>query len=193
MIPFSFFLIVPGAELLLPLWLKIFPNSLPSQFLSDTDRIDKWNKRSQLQQDAAKKFLMVTLPQKMTTLLNDSNVNEEDKPLIKELRKIIREKSSMPTDLLKYRFVFWKYFNLRDWPPQQLVLVSHFMSHEPVTGLGTINRILRFPTWFVNTITGKSIPHFKLTPSTNMLTSLYSGYFIRRDLTMLFTRLRNED
>jgi LETM1 and EF-hand domain-containing protein 1 len=30
MIPFSFFLIVPGAELLLPFWLSIFPNSLPS-------------------------------------------------------------------------------------------------------------------------------------------------------------------
>lgn len=30
MIPFSFFLLIPGAELLLPFWLSIFPNSLPS-------------------------------------------------------------------------------------------------------------------------------------------------------------------
>jgi hypothetical protein len=29
-IPFSFFLIVPGAELLLPAWIIIFPNSIPS-------------------------------------------------------------------------------------------------------------------------------------------------------------------
>lgn len=38
MIPFSFFLIVPGAELALPAYLKIFPNSLPSQFESDQNR-----------------------------------------------------------------------------------------------------------------------------------------------------------
>ena len=29
-IPFSFFIIVPGLELLLPAWLMIFPNSIPS-------------------------------------------------------------------------------------------------------------------------------------------------------------------
>lgn len=37
-IPFSFFMIVPGAELVLPVWLVIFPNSIPSQFLSDDDQ-----------------------------------------------------------------------------------------------------------------------------------------------------------
>lgn len=30
MIPFSFFLLIPGGELFLPIWLNIFPNSLPS-------------------------------------------------------------------------------------------------------------------------------------------------------------------
>lgn len=34
-IPFSIFMVVPGAELLLPAWLVIFPNSIPSQFLSN--------------------------------------------------------------------------------------------------------------------------------------------------------------
>lgn len=37
-IPFSIFIIVPGAELLLPAWLMVFPNSIPSQFLSDDAR-----------------------------------------------------------------------------------------------------------------------------------------------------------
>lgn len=32
-IPFSVFMIVPGAELFLPAWLVIFPNSIPSQFI----------------------------------------------------------------------------------------------------------------------------------------------------------------
>lgn len=136
---------------------------------------------------------MVTLPQKLTTLLNDPNVNEEDKPMIKELRKIVRQKSSMPTDLLKYRFVFWKYFNLREWSAPNLVLVSHFMSHEPVTGLGTINRIIRMPVQVVNFVTGASFKPFKLTPNTNFLVAAYCKYFVKRDLNMLLTRLRNED
>lgn len=38
-IPFSIFIIVPGAELLLPAWLVVFPNSIPSQFMSDDARI----------------------------------------------------------------------------------------------------------------------------------------------------------
>lgn len=37
-IPFSLFIIIPGAELLLPAWLVVFPNSIPSQFLSDEAR-----------------------------------------------------------------------------------------------------------------------------------------------------------
>lgn len=31
-IPFSMFILIPGAELLLPAWLMVFPNSIPSQF-----------------------------------------------------------------------------------------------------------------------------------------------------------------
>jgi LETM1 and EF-hand domain-containing protein 1 len=42
MIPFSFFIVVPGAELLLPAYLKIFPNSLPSQFVSEDDKQKKF-------------------------------------------------------------------------------------------------------------------------------------------------------
>lgn len=53
MIPFSMFLLIPGAELALPLWLKIFPNSMPSQFLSEDDKLTKFNSRQQKQEIAA--------------------------------------------------------------------------------------------------------------------------------------------
>lgn len=33
-IPFSFFIIIPGAEILLPPFLMVFPNSVPSQFMT---------------------------------------------------------------------------------------------------------------------------------------------------------------
>lgn len=34
-IPFSFFLVVPMAELFLPLYLLLFPNAMPSQYTFD--------------------------------------------------------------------------------------------------------------------------------------------------------------
>jgi len=40
-IPFSFFLIVPGMELLLPAWLMVFPNSKPSQWSSVAEQAAK--------------------------------------------------------------------------------------------------------------------------------------------------------
>lgn len=41
MLPFSFFLIVPFAEFGLPLYLLLFPNSIPSQFISHEDQEKK--------------------------------------------------------------------------------------------------------------------------------------------------------
>ena len=42
-IPFSVFLIIPGLELLLPAWLIIFPNAIPSQFQSNTAKKKKFD------------------------------------------------------------------------------------------------------------------------------------------------------
>jgi LETM1 and EF-hand domain-containing protein 1 len=53
MIPFSFFILVPGAEALLPAYLKIFPNSLPSQFVSESDRQKTFEKLKRQQDEAA--------------------------------------------------------------------------------------------------------------------------------------------
>ena len=43
-VPFSLFLLIPGAELFLPAWVMIFPNSVPSQFVGDEERNKKFIK-----------------------------------------------------------------------------------------------------------------------------------------------------
>lgn len=43
-VPFSFFILIPGGEILLPAWIMIFPNSIPSQFATDDDRRKKFMK-----------------------------------------------------------------------------------------------------------------------------------------------------
>jgi LETM1 and EF-hand domain-containing protein 1 len=46
-IPFSLFIIIPGAELLLPAWLVVFPNSIPSQFMSDDAKSQQFKKMTE--------------------------------------------------------------------------------------------------------------------------------------------------
>jgi hypothetical protein len=44
LIPFSFFIIIPFMELLLPVALKIFPNLLPSTFAEKGDKASRWTR-----------------------------------------------------------------------------------------------------------------------------------------------------
>lgn len=67
------------------------------------------------------------------------------------------------------------------------------MSHEPVTGLTIINRVLKLPVSIITKLTKLKIPSIELKHDSNKLLSIYSKYFIARDLNLLFSRLRNED
>ena len=69
-IPFSFLILIPGAEILLPPYLLIFPNSIPSQFLSEEARDKKFKEVSRKRKDAAKR-LNVILPNYLYSLEKD--------------------------------------------------------------------------------------------------------------------------
>lgn len=99
MIPFSFFLIVPGAELLLPVWLQIFPNSLPSQFISEEDHAKNYEARKVRQKEAAEKLLFV-YPLYLKKLTKEPELDPQDAQQLKELMAKIKNKSTLPTDLL---------------------------------------------------------------------------------------------
>ena len=74
-VPFSLFLLIPGGELFLPAWVLIFPNSVPSQFVSDEVRNKKFLQLKEKQQDAAEKLLYI-LPNYMAKLINSVEVEE---------------------------------------------------------------------------------------------------------------------
>lgn len=82
MIPFSAFIIVPGGEILLPAYLKIFPNSLPSQFVSEADRKKKMHDFHKKQMEAAD-FLAKEWPKRVQNLLDNEHVPEDDKEKIR--------------------------------------------------------------------------------------------------------------
>lgn len=52
-IPFSFFIIIPGLEFFLPAYLLVFPNSKPSQFISEENQIKKQQEIEERRNNAA--------------------------------------------------------------------------------------------------------------------------------------------
>lgn len=76
LVPFSAFLIIPFAELLLPVALKIFPNLLPSTYESGTDKQKKRNKLIEIRKKTSD-FLHETLEE--SSLLSYSSIDNSEK------------------------------------------------------------------------------------------------------------------
>lgn len=74
-----------------------------------------------------------------------------------------------------------------------MILISHFLGHEPCTGFRTINRISNAPGALLSRITGFKIPEMKLSYKSNRLVNAITHFMVVRDLNVLFTRLRTED
>lgn len=86
LVPFSVFIIVPGAELLLPFAIRVFPGLLPSQFQSS--KLEKRKGELKVKIEMAK-FLTQTLDQMAVEKANaGSEVSEDIKSLSKFLAKV---------------------------------------------------------------------------------------------------------
>lgn len=70
-------------------------------------------------------------------------LDEHDKEEIKNLRALIKQEDFNPEHLLGYRRVFTRYGKFRLFRTKTLMHMASFMSISPVTGLNTINNILR--------------------------------------------------
>mmetsp|Transcript_16605 Transcript_16605/g.28276 ORF Transcript_16605/g.28276 Transcript_16605/m.28276 type:complete len:305 (+) Transcript_16605:440-1354(+) len=177
-IPFSFFILIPGAEILLPPFLVIFPNSVPSQFMSDQARAKKYEQIKERRINAAR-HLVQLLPNYLYSLEKDSQVGTEDIAKIQQLKSDFKKAQLLPTDLLQYKYLFKRFADFRYFNVKNLQKIAYFMSLEPVTGLNTINNLLSV---------------FKLripidTPGLNFLTKA----ILVRELNMYFGRIRKED
>ena len=141
-VPFSLFLLIPGGELFLPAWVIIFPNSVPSQFVGEEERNKKFQQLKDKQEDAAEKLLYI-LPNYISRLLAHEELDDHVKDEIKKLRAKLKEENFKPIDLLEYRSLFTRYGKFRMFRTKTLMHMAHYMGISPVTGLNTINNILR--------------------------------------------------
>ena len=177
-IPFSFFILIPGAEILLPPFLVIFPNSVPSQFMSDEARAKKFQEIKD-KREAAAKILSKRLQSFMFKLENDENIMPEDIERIKALKLALQKPKLLPTDLLQYKDIFRSYADFQYFSVDGLVRIANFMSLNPVTGLNIINNILRI---------------FKLEiPVNTPVINIFTKAILVRELRMYFSRIRKED
>lgn len=142
LVPFAVFVIVPFAELLLPVTLKLFPNMLPSTY-EDKLKKEKMFKKQLMARIELAKFLQDTV-EEMAEEIGAGENTEEMKKQATELREFIRKVRQgeivSNEDIIKYSKLFSDEITLDNVSRPQLVALSKYMGLSPFGGDG----ILRF-------------------------------------------------
>jgi hypothetical protein len=124
------------------------------------------------------------LPNYLYALEKDDQILDGDLGKIKALKSDLKNQWTLPTDLLKYKFMFARYANFKYLSVDSLKRISHFMSLEPVTGFNIINNILG-----IFSKVGIKIQIPIDAPGLNVI----SRMILARELNLYFSRLRKED
>ncbi|ANZ77414.1 BA75_04475T0 [Komagataella pastoris] len=136
--PFAMFIIVPFAELLLPVALKIFPNLLPSTYES---KLDKEKKAKLLRKTRTK--VSEVLRNAKSSIKLPSNVTEEEKTLFKEFYQAVKSGSNEQISreqLIRVARMFKDDLVLDNLSRPLLVAISKYINLKP---FGT-DQILRY-------------------------------------------------
>ena len=125
LVPFSVFVIVPFAELLLPVALKVFPNMLPSTYEGQTAK-DKKASHLRTTRKEVSNFLRDTLKE---TGLPVSSVNAQKEEFTDFFRKV-RATGESPThdDVVKVCKIFKDDLTLDNLSRPQLVAMTKYMN-----------------------------------------------------------------
>ncbi|ODQ59324.1 hypothetical protein WICANDRAFT_31866 [Wickerhamomyces anomalus NRRL Y-366-8] len=136
LVPFAMFVLVPFAELLLPVALKLFPNMLPSTYESKLDK-EKKMKRLRKTREVVSEVLRDTVRVKLP-----SYVTEDQKADFREFFRLVRSGTESPSreQLLRVARLFKDDIVLDNLQRAQLVAVSKYINTSPI---GT-NQMLRF-------------------------------------------------
>ncbi|KAK6465547.1 LETM1-like protein-domain-containing protein [Scheffersomyces coipomensis] len=138
LVPFSAFVLIPFAELLLPIALKLFPNLLPSTYESKQDRIKKRNSLSKTRVSASE---LIKKTMEESGLKLSKKITEEEKEAFVSFFDIIAL-GTKPTHshLIKVARLFKNDQVLDNLSRPQLVAMTQYMSLRP---FGT-DSILRY-------------------------------------------------
>ncbi|KAG5422035.1 hypothetical protein I9W82_001128 [Candida metapsilosis] len=138
LVPFAVFVLIPFAELLLPVALKLFPNMLPSTYESKKDRQLKKNKLKKTR-NAASEYIKQTMEQsglKLSKKITDS----ERENFVQFFHAISMGKNPTRDQLIQVARLFKNDQVLDNLSRHQLVAMCKYMSLRP---FGT-DSILRY-------------------------------------------------
>lgn len=135
LVPFSAFIIIPFAELLLPIALKIFPNLLPSTYESGKDKQVKRNKLIEIRKKTSD-FLHETLEESSLLSYNSIESTEKKKKFLNFFKKLYSPKDGKTNvftheEILTVAQMFKNDTVLDNLSRPQLVAMSKFMSLTP--------------------------------------------------------------
>lgn len=138
-VPFSMFVIVPFAELLLPVALKLFPNMLPSTYESTTSKEKKRAKLFATRQNVSK-YLRNTMSNSSTFKLAPHT--EEQKKQFDEFLTLVHRGDHVPRELLLQVCTLFRDDVLLDnFDRAQLSAMARYMGMQPL-GTSTVLRYL---------------------------------------------------
>lgn len=182
MIPFSFFIIVPGAELTLPLCLYLFPNMIPATFVSKTKEekkivhlLDERNTYA----DHLHTFMLKRIQELKIE-------NKEFTSFIKnDAQKLSKD------DLIEYHEIFRSTFNFTQMDAETLLCVSRLLTVEPWTGFKVLGRAIFDPYYMLKGyFTGTTYESW--TPN-NYFCEEFSRILILFQIRLHLKRIRDED
>jgi LETM1 and EF-hand domain-containing protein 1 len=138
LIPFSFFIIVPFAELLLPVVLKVWPQMLPSTFdakklfpQSTTDR----SRRLMAKQEMLKFFSEISIKHDMDMM--SQKAAEEKQKTLEEFKQLLNRPrlvgQPLPSvdELSKFSSLFQSEFKLDNMPVKHLESICYLLGVDP--------------------------------------------------------------
>uniref|UniRef100_A0A8C9GAQ7 Mitochondrial proton/calcium exchanger protein-like n=1 Tax=Piliocolobus tephrosceles TaxID=591936 RepID=A0A8C9GAQ7_9PRIM len=138
LIPFSFFIIVPFAEFLLPIVLRIYPDLLPSTFKNNDDNLTNIKKKIYAKQQLSK-FLQQLIEEKEKQLGENIDIDIEKKKNILNkfhLQLINKDESDVNpflsvNDTLKIAKIFKEEFALDKMELKTLQTICHLLGLKP--------------------------------------------------------------
>ncbi|KAM3833964.1 LETM1 domain-containing protein LETM2, mitochondrial-like, partial [Diretmus argenteus] len=140
LVPFMVFIIVPFMEFLLPVFLKLFPEMLPSTFETETKKEEKQKKGLAAKLELAK-FLQETIAE-MARRNKAKVLTEDETQRFSTYVQKVRHTGEQPTtkDIVRFSKLFEDELTLEHLERPQLVALCKLLELQPI---GT-NNLLRF-------------------------------------------------
>ncbi|KGL83741.1 hypothetical protein N309_10375, partial [Tinamus guttatus] len=137
LVPFLVFIIVPFMEFLLPVFLKIFPEMLPSTFETESKKEEKQKKRLNAKLELAK-FLQETIAEMAKRNKADTGEGKQFSSYVHQIRHTGQQPSTQ--EIVRFSKLFEDELTLEHLERPQLVALCKLLELPPI---GT-NNLLRF-------------------------------------------------